>query len=326
MLIINCGNYTHILLGGHIMHKKKATKLLHVYFREWINLYKVDAVRVVTLQKYRMSNQRLEELAPELRVCDLTRQSYQKLLNDYALTHEKQTTMDFHHQLKGAILDAVDEGLIKQNPTRKIVIKGKTPHKKRPKYLNQFEVQALLKQLDLVEEINWDWFILLLTKTGLRFSEALALTPNDFDFFSQYIIINKTWNYKKTLGEFQSTKNESSKRKIQLDWQTTMQFSQLIKGKEIDKPIFVQKRIFNSTVNNRLHILCEKAEIPVISIHGLRHTHASLLLFAGVSIASVAKRLGHSSMSTTQETYLHIIRELENQDNDKIMRHLSTLL
>ena len=53
---------------------------------------------------------------------------------------------------------------------------------------------------------------------------------------------------------------------------------------------------------------------------------ASLLLYAGVSIASVARRLGHSSMSTTQETYLHIIRELENQDNDKIMRHLAMLI
>lgn len=112
------------------MYKKRATKLLHVYFQEWISLYKVDAVRSVTLQKYYMSNKRLRELAPELRVCDLTRQSYQKLLNDYALTHEKQTTMDFHHQLRGAILDAVDEELIKQNPTRKIVIKGKAPQKK----------------------------------------------------------------------------------------------------------------------------------------------------------------------------------------------------
>lgn len=78
-------------------------------------------------------------------------------------------------------------------------------------------------------------------------------------------------------------------------------------------------------VNNRLRALCIKADIPIISVHGLRHTHASLLLFAGVSIASVARRLGHSSMITTQETYLHIIKELDNQDNDKIIRHLSTL-
>ena len=71
--------------------------------------------------------------------------------------------------------------------------------------------------------------------------------------------------------------------------------------------------------------LMNEGNIPVISIHGLRHTHASLLLFTGVSIASVARRLGHSSMTTTQKTYLHIIQELENKDIDLVMRSLSGL-
>ncbi|MEX6702320.1 tyrosine-type recombinase/integrase [Peribacillus frigoritolerans] len=54
----------------------------------------------------------------------------------------------------------------------------------------------------------------------------------------------------------------------------------------------------------------KRAKVPSISIHGLRHNYDSLLLFAGVSIASVAHRLGHASMKTTQKTYLHIIQEL----------------
>lgn len=300
--------------------------MFHEYFKEWVELYKVGAIRSITLQKYYVAEQKLIELVPDLKLKELDRYSYQQLLNNYALTHEKQTTMDFHHHLKGAILDAVDEGIITQNPTRKIVIKGKVPRPKKAKFLNQFEVQALLKELNLTEDINWDWFILLVIKTGLRFSEALALTPLDFDFYKQKIIINKTWNYKKSNGSFQPTKNESSNRKIQIDWQLAMQFSQLIKTKEQDKPIFVRGRVFNSTINNRLKVLCDCANIPIITVHSLRHTHASLLLFAGVSIASVANRLGHSSMTTTQETYLHIIQELENQDNDKIIRHLSLLM
>ena len=309
-----------------MVKKRKSDQLFYEYFEEWIELYKVGAVRSVTLSKYNMSLQRVYELAPSLKVGEIDRRKYQQLLNDYALTHEKQTTMDFHHQLKGAILDAVDEGLITTNPTRKIIIKGKKPKEKRTKFLNQFEIQALLRQLELSSEINWDWFILLVAKTGLRFSEALALTPNDFDFSQQKLSITKTWNYKGTTGNFQPTKNESSKRTMQIDWQTAMQFSQLIKNLDPNKPIFVKNRVFNSTINNRLKVLCTNANIPIITIHSLRHTHASLLLFAGVSIASVATRLGHSSMTTTQETYLHIIQELENQDNDKIMKHLALLM
>ena len=114
-----------------------------------------------------------------------------------------------------------------------------------------------------------------------------------------------------------------------------MRFSELIKQLPEDKPIFVDGAVYNSTVNGVLERYCKKADIlarhckecniPVISIHGLRHTHASLLLFTGVSIASVARRLGHSSMTTTQKTYLHIIQELENKDIDLVMRSLSSL-
>ncbi|MDT2759196.1 site-specific integrase [Enterococcus xiangfangensis] len=308
------------------MKKRKKDVLFHEYFEEWLALYKVGAIRSITLEKYYITHQRIIELAPDLHLSDLNRKNYQRLLNEYALTHEKQTTMDFHHQIKGAILDAVDEGLIEQNPTRKIIIKGKEPRKKKPKFLNQYELQSLLKQLDLKDEVNWDWFILLIAKTGLRFSEALGLMPKDFDYFNQSLVVNKTWNYKKANGEIQPTKNESSKRKIQIDWQISMQFSQITKNMREDKLIFVDGRVFNSTINNRLAVLCKRANVPIITIHGLRHTHASLLLFAGVSIASVARRLGHSSMTTTQETYLHIIQELENQDNDKIIRHLSALI
>ncbi|TGD23780.1 site-specific integrase [Companilactobacillus suantsaicola] len=308
------------------MSRTKSSQLFYRYYEEWIELYKVNAIRSVTLDKYYMSLKWIIKLAPELKLSDLNRRSYQKLINDYALEHEKQTTKDFHHQVKSAIMDAVDEGLIKQNPTRKIIIKGKKPRNKKPKFLNQYELQQLIRQLDLGTELNWDWYILLVAKTGLRFAEALAITPNDFDFSKQLLNVDKTWNYRSTIGNFQPTKNFSSIRKIQLDWQIAMQFSQMIKGLPKDKPIFIKQRVFNSTINNRLTVLCKRAEVPVITVHGLRHTHASILLFAGVSIASVAKRLGHSNMTTTQDTYLHIIQELETQDSEKIMRQMAQLM
>lgn len=301
-------------------------QLFSEYFNDWVELYKAGDVSEVTLNKYRVTQKQIELLAPQLTVGELDKRTYQKLINAYAETHEKQTTQDFHTQLKASILDALDERLIDYDPTRKVVIKGKEPTKKRKKFLNHGEVQALLRELDLNSELNWDWFILLVTKTGIRFAEALGLTPADFDFKERTLTINKTWNYKSTSGGFKSTKNDSSVRKISIDWELSMQFQQLLKDKEVDKPIFVkQKRVFNSTINQRLQYLCRKANIPEISIHGLRHTHASLLLFAEVTTASVARRLGHASTATTQETYMHIIKELEEKDNTKTMQYIASL-
>lgn len=294
------------------------------YFERWIEVYKQGAVRSVTMRKYRMTQKWLARLAPDLMLDQLDRISYQRLLNAYAEEHEKQTVTDFHHQLKGAILDAVDEGVVQRDPTRKAVIKGRTPCEKKDKFLNQFQLQTLLASLDLQHQVNWEYFILLVAKTGMRFSEALALTPADFDFRHQSVSISKTWDYKAGTG-FLPTKNRSSVRKVPVDWQTVIQFSELMKELPDDEPIFARGKVYNSTVNDILKRHCDQSKLPVITVHGLRHTHASLLLFAGVSTASVARRLGHSSINTTQKTYLHIIQELENKDVDLVMRLLAGL-
>ncbi|WP_429970442.1 site-specific integrase [Fructilactobacillus sp. Tb1] len=298
----------------------------HIYFDQWMKLYKLDAVREVTYQKYQMTHRQLVMLVPDLKMSDLTRLSYQQLLNDYASNHERQTTMDFHRHLKSSLVDALEEGFIDKDPTRKAIIKGVKQRHHKNKYLHQYELQALLNSLELEGEVNWDYFILLIAKTGLRFAEALGVTPKDFDFAHQTLTVSKTWNYKTGRGGFAPTKNKSSMRKIPLDWQTVIQFSQLTKKLPENEPIFVDGKVYNDTVNHYLERLCKSSQIKVISVHGLRHTHASLLLYAGVSIASVARRLGHSNMTTTEHTYLHIIQELENQDNDKVMKHLASLI
>ena len=309
------------------MTKEKVCKkdmLFCDYYKQWINIYKEGAIRPVTMNKYNMAYKWLLDLVPDLSICNLDRITYQKLLNDYADKHERQTTMDFHHHLKCAVLDAVDEGLISRDPTRKAIIKGKQPGTKKIKYLNQYELHKMIDDFNLGPVINTDWLLLLIAKTGMRFSEAIALTPKDFDLSHQVLSVSKTWDYKGG-GGFLPTKNQSSVRKIPIDWQTVIQFAELIKNHPEDEPIFVKGKIYSSTINDRLAKHCKNVGVPIISVHGLRHTHASLLLFAGVSIASVARRLGHSNITTTQKTYLHIIQELESKDVDIIMRTMSNL-
>ena len=300
--------------------------LLCEYYEQWINIYKRDAVSNATLKKYLSAMAWLRRLVPDLELQDVNRTTYQLLINEYAKTHEKQTVLDFHRYIKCSLLDAYDDNLIPKDPTRKVVIKGCPKKEKKQKYLNQFDLQLLARDLDLRDTVNFDYLIFLVMKTGMRFSEALGITPNDLDFSKQTVTINKTWDYKDGTG-FLPTKNESSVRTIALDWQTVVKFSELVKNLDPDKPVFVKdgQKIYNSTVNDILERHCKNVNIPVISVHSLRHSHASLLLYSGASIASVSRRLGHSDITTTEKIYLHIIRELENQDMNIIMKSLSQI-
>lgn len=298
------------------------------YFEKWYEKYKKGVVRDVTLIKYRMTHRRLKEIAPDLKMRQLTRSSYQNILNIYSTTHEKTTTADFHHQLRASIVDAYEEGIIDRDASHRAIVKGMLPKRKKcVKYLNKKELEKLIENLELGKEINWDWMILLICKTGLRFEEALALTPMDFNFNNLRLSINKAFDYKLT-NEFCKTKNDSSVRSILLDWRTAMQYEQLIKDIKRDERIFkIGKgdKIYNSTANERLKKICQRADIPEISIHGLRHTHASVLLYEGVTLSSISRRLGHASIATTQNVYLHMIRELETKDESKIMAAMMDL-
>lgn len=113
-----------------MIQRTNADMLFTDFYEQWITTYKQGAIRPVTMSKYKMAHQWLVRLIPDLKIGDITRITYQQLLNNYAAEHERQTTMDFHHHIKCAILDAVDEGLIERDPTRKAIIKGRPPKDK----------------------------------------------------------------------------------------------------------------------------------------------------------------------------------------------------
>lgn len=307
--------------------QKREQKLVD-YYKDWMETYKKDVVRKVTYKKYIGTLNSLEKIVPDLKMSELTRASYQNILNIYAKEHEKTTTQDFHHLLRAAIIDAFDERILERDVSHRAVVKGRLPViQKKVKYLNKKELEKLLEVLELEPKISWDWLILLVAKTGLRFEEAIALTPSDFDFNNLRLNVNKALDYKDTM-QFCKTKNESSVRSILLDYRTAMAFERLIKDIDRNERIFKLeqgKRIYPSTPNGRLLKLCQKARIQEISMHGLRHTHASLLMYEGITLSTISRRLGHASLVTTQRVYLHMIRELETKDEGKIMAAMMEL-
>ena len=86
-----------------MLNNTNNSPLFYEYYAQWVDVYKKGAIREATMAKYLMTQKWIQKLAPELKVSELTRTAYQQILNDYAKEHERQTTLDFHHQLKGDV-------------------------------------------------------------------------------------------------------------------------------------------------------------------------------------------------------------------------------
>ncbi len=140
--------------------------------------------------------------------------------------------------------------------------------------------------------------------TGLRIGELLGLTWEDVD--GDVLHINKQWLYRRK--EFGSTKTPQSVRDVPIP-----QFLQeMFRLRPYDyKPT---DRVFNisaGSVDSALKTGIKKAGLPAIKIHGFRHSHISMLISLGVPIPAVAKRVGHSSTSTTMSVYAHAYKHDE---------------
>lgn len=319
------------------------------YYEDWVDRYKRGFVRSVTLNKYLIVIKWIRQNYPRLTVNNIDKRMYQDILNKYAENHERQTVKDFHALLTGCIREAYDEGYLDRDPTRNPIFKGVKTRAKKLKFLNKDELYKLISVFDTpLDKFTYDWFLLMVAKTGMRFGEAAAIAPRDIDFIERKININKTLSYKKATEniDYEKTKNESSVRKVSIDYILCEKLRMVTTHLKPDIPMILQinefadpkeegeprklpkrrhKRVFNSTVNNVLSRDCIKAGVPEITVHSLRHTHASVLLSEGVSILSISRRLGHSNVSTTQETYLHVIKELEAKDEDKIQQAMCRL-
>jgi integrase len=302
--------------------------MLDQYFKTWIETYKEPVVAEATYVKYKNTLKQIGKYFGAIPLSQITATLYQQTLNEYSKTHAKLTVSCFHKQIHACLLDAVDEQIIRIDPARKAIISGRALEKDKVKCLDYDEWKKLIMATYNTGNIR-EQIIYLSAVTGLRYAEALGLTWDNVDFQNNKLTINKTWDYKHHKG-FIATKTMSSRRQIDIDDNTIAMLSRLFIQKK-DTPdnhnnlIFKYsegKQLYSANTNRYLSQLCESIGIRKISFHSLRHTHASVLLYQGVSLMAVSRRLGHSNTATTQNIYIHIIKEMENKEKSLIMQVL----
>lgn len=305
--------------------------LLTDYFLKEIETYKKGQVRQVTYDKYRSNGRFLIENFSDMVLSKMTADDYQQILNKYAETHEKSTTIDFHHQLAWALKRAYNaDGILKRDVTFDAKIpRGKPPGVKKPKFMEIEDMKKLIQELKHENTAEANFFLILL-KTGLRFAEALGITLNDVDFDKKTVTINKTLDYKKHregTRSFVPTKNKYSVRTIIVDDAVLYMLWKNSKGADPDESIFYKIKGFqyNSTLNNWLKRACQKAGVPEVTLHGLRHEHATYLVSQGISSMAVAERLGHADDSVTRAVYIHRLETEKARDNEEIAQKIASL-
>lgn len=317
---------------GFAVHDKDI--LLSDYFRQWMDVYKKGKVSNVTYLKYETTAKNIEKYFKSESIKSLNRTKYQHIINRFAKTHATETVENLNAYIRASIVNLIDEKIIPFDFTKNAVTKGDNATKsEKDKFLNYTEFVNLmtLVKKNINPRFSSPLMILVAGMTGMRFAELLGLTWDAINYEENYIEVYKTWDYMLKSG-FSTTKNEQSNRKISVDSNTleilkkfhssqqTLLSNLSVKNK--DNLVFynvLNGVISNNAANKQLSTLCQKiGSETTITLHGLRHTHASILLYKGVDVMMVSKRLGHKNIGITLSVYSHILKELEEKENSKI--------
>lgn len=230
---------------------------------------------------------------------------YNTLKEEYNLSTK---TIKNYHGLVSSILQlAVEWEYLKLNPCSNLRLPKNEKNIDVKKFLTQKELSILLHYLDKQTDYDFKTIIYLIIYTGLRKSEALELTWKDIQFDENYIYIRQSKVTVKSGELVSDTKNTSSKRIVQVPNKVMEMIKKIERNNEF---VFnFKSRVlgdkFKEFINN---YRC----IPQITLHKLRHTHATLLISNNIDIKSISARLGHSETSTTLNIYSHVL-----QENDK---------
>ncbi len=244
-------------------------------------------------------------------------------------------TVHHYHAFISSVLErAVKWGYIPDNPCRRV-----DPPKleRKPfKLLSKEQARVFLKNL-VNEDIEKQALFYTLLFTGVRRGELLGLEWSDVNFKEMTLTIQRSSLYTQADGMFtDTTKNESSKRTITIseeliDILRRLKQHQNEMRDEIGNMWIESNRLFTEwngapmSVNrpyNMLRRLLKKYDLPLVSLHSLRHTNASIMIDSGIDPRTTADRLGHSQTSTTMNIYVHQFKSSNERAAENISKAL----
>lgn len=315
----------------------------------WIKEYAEPNVRPSTLYGYRCNLNayilpRFKDYKlNEIKVYDLER-FYNDLKNTPTkLTKDKNnkkmlsstTVLKQHRQLSLMFTTAIKWDFIDINPCQKI---SKPPVKATPEmaYYNEEEIKHLFKLLDN-EDLGLKVAVYMLILGGFRRGELLGLYWDHIDFENQTVKIDKSLLSTSGIGIYEGkVKTVKSNRTVALpkecfdllrEYKKLQEDRKRVLGKEWQDSPYVFKMIKGGQMkpdwlSRSWNTLLENNNLRHIRLHDLRHTCATYLLSIGTPIATVSRKLGHSDIYTTLNTYTHSIDKDDKEAVEKLADRL----
>lgn len=303
------------------------------WFDYWLeNVRKLESEQTTYYNdKLYLKNHVYKALA-DLKLQNLTAAISQKFINDMHENGYARNTIDRVCTLIKLGLDAaIDYGLIKENPMRK----AKLPRyvKKEIKFWTQDQATAFLK-FTTAERFHCVYALALFT--GMRQGEILGLRWKDIDFEKKTITVAQTLtHYGKSLKT--GAKTISGERVIAISDQLIAILKnqrakyaafklQATEFKDLDLVIYNLKdggTVFPGNFVKTYINTVKRSGLPHIPFHGLRHTHATMLIANGVNVKVISERLGHSKISVTLDVYSHVLPNMQQEVADKLDKIIS---
>lgn len=316
----------HKLNTGSVL---SSSMTLSELYNEWLDLKILPSNRsVVTKKKYLMRKKVIERLFGNKPVSQIKPSEYQKIMNEYGETVSRNFLGRLNSCIRASIQMAIADKVIIEDFTAYVeLFSSKSGQKVEEKYLHaESDYQKVLVYLknkfDYQKSIV-PYVIYFLFKTGMRFSELIALTWDEVDELNEQL---KTYRrYNTAIHKFTPPKNNTSIRLVpitsdMLSLLKTLKILQLKTNKElnIDNKNNLIFQHFGyvydvpdiATVNKAIKVMLKELQIfPLITTKGARHTYGSYLWHNNIDLGVIAKILGHKDISMLIDVYGHTLEE-----------------
>lgn len=287
----------------------------------YINSRKVLGAKQTTLHGYDVTAERIYSRFQGIKAADLTSYQVQAFVVDMSEKYSPKTIRNTISLLSSSYDNAIRLGQLGKNPCKMVTL----PKKEHPK-IDIFDNEQIVRFLDALDDERIDYKVAyqLALFCGLRRSEILGLQEKHINVPFRCVTIEQSRHNVKGTYYVQTTKTESSHRTIAVPDFVMENITELLDVHNSFQYKHTDYLIQNgfgqpmtpSALTSQIYRIEERAGLPQVSLHDLRHTFASMLNNANVDIAMISRELGHSSINVTLGIYTHAFGNVAQSSRD----------